>query len=56
MDAAESTLTDPTSGRPAFLRGWRLWAYVGGAFLLVLSFVFRGGKKAAVPSARLRVR
>jgi multidrug efflux system membrane fusion protein len=52
MDAAESPLTPHTSGRPAFLRGWRLWAILGGALLLVLFFVFRGGKKAAIPAGR----
>jgi multidrug efflux system membrane fusion protein len=52
MDAAESTLIDQTSGRPAFLRGGRLWAYVGGAFLLMLFFYFRSGKKAAIPAGR----
>jgi multidrug efflux system membrane fusion protein len=52
MDAAESTLIDQTSERPAFLRGWRLWAILGGAFLLVLFFFFRGGKKAVVPAGR----
>ncbi len=52
MDAVESPLTDPTSVRPPYLRGWRLWAILGGAFLLVLFFVFRGPKKAVVPVGR----
>ncbi len=45
MDSSETILTDQASGRPAIFRGWRLWAVVGGAFLLLLWFFFRGGKK-----------
>jgi multidrug efflux system membrane fusion protein len=45
MDASESILTDQVSGRPAILRGWRLWAIVGGASLLLLWLFFRGTKK-----------
>jgi membrane fusion protein, multidrug efflux system len=45
MDMTESAPLDQTSGRPAILRGWRLWAIVAGAALLVLWLFFRGGKK-----------
>lgn len=50
MDAAESPLTPDTSGRQTFLRSWGLWALLGGALLLLLFFVFRGGKQAAIPA------
>jgi multidrug efflux system membrane fusion protein len=52
MDPAESPLTPHASGRPAFLRGWRLWAILGGVFLLLLVLYLRSGKKAAVPAGR----
>ncbi len=55
MDASESILpTDRASGRPAIFQGWRLWAIVGGAALLLLWLFFRGGKKdaAANPAGR----
>ena len=50
MNPPESPLSDSQSGRPALLRGWRPWA-IAGATLLGLFFWFRGGKKAAAPSA-----
>jgi len=54
MDPSESTLIEQASGRPAFLRGWRLWAIFGGVVLLSLWFFFRGGKKdpGANPAGR----
>jgi multidrug efflux system membrane fusion protein len=54
MDTSEPTFTHPSSGRPAFLRGWRLWALVGGAFLMGLFLYARNGKKgpAANPAGR----
>ncbi len=50
MIAADTIPTE--SSRPAFLRGWRLWAILGGAFLLVLFFYFRSGKKPAANAVR----
>jgi multidrug efflux system membrane fusion protein len=47
MATPESTLTEPTSGRPAFLRGWRLGAVVGAALLFGLFLFARSGKKDA---------
>jgi multidrug efflux system membrane fusion protein len=53
MDTSESILPiDRASGRPAIFRGWRLWAIVGAASLLVLWLFFRGGKKAPAVTAR----
>jgi multidrug efflux system membrane fusion protein len=46
MDMTESAPIDQTSGRPAILRGWRVWAIAGAAALLLWLF-FRGGKKDA---------
>jgi multidrug efflux system membrane fusion protein len=46
MDTSESAPTDQTSDRSALLRGWRPWA-IGGALILGLFFLFRGGKKVA---------
>ena len=45
MDATESISADHASGRPLIFRGWRLWAIVGGASLLMLWFFVRGRKK-----------
>jgi len=45
MDPSESILIEQASDRPAFLRGWRLWAIVAGVVLLALWFFFRSGKK-----------
>lgn len=50
MNPSDTTLSDSPSGRPALLQGWRPWA-IAGATLLGLFFWFRGGKKAAAPSA-----
>ena len=54
MNVPDSPSSEPSSGRPAFLRGGRLWAIVGGAVLLVLFLVFRNGKKepTANPAGR----
>jgi multidrug efflux system membrane fusion protein len=54
MDASETPYSDQAAGRPALLRGWRLWAIVGGASLLGLFLYSRGGKKdpAAAPGGR----
>ena len=50
MDAPESTFTDQADRRPAFLHGWRLWAIVSAAVLLVLFLFFRNGKKDPTPN------
>ncbi|MBI1753887.1 MAG: MdtA/MuxA family multidrug efflux RND transporter periplasmic adaptor subunit [Acidobacteria bacterium] len=50
MNTLDNTLTEPLSGRPAFLRGWRAWAVGGAALLLVWFLFFRGGKKDAGPN------
>ena len=53
MNASDSISAESASTRPAFLRGWRLWAIVGVA-LLGLFLFFRSGKKgpAANPAGR----
>ncbi len=53
MDTSESALVDQAPGRPALLQGWRLWAIVGAAALLLWLF-FRGGKKDPAASAASR--
>ena len=45
MDTPVSPLSTPDSGRPALLRGWRLWALVGGVALVGIVLYARGGKK-----------
>jgi len=54
MDASDSTFIEPISTRPAFLRGWRLWAILGAGLLLGLFLFFRSGKKdsGANPAGR----
>ena len=48
MDATDPILShEAGAGRPAFLRGWRLWAILGGAAALALVLFGRGGKKDA---------
>ena len=53
MSASDSISTDSSTSLPAFLRGWRLWAILGGAALLGFLF-FRNGKKdtGANPAGR----
>jgi len=50
MDASEPTLITQAANRPAILRGWRLWAILGGAAVLGIILFTRGGKKDAVVS------
>jgi multidrug efflux system membrane fusion protein len=45
MDMTESAPIDQTSGRPAILRGWRVWAMAAAAAALLLWLFLRGGKK-----------
>ncbi len=53
MDTPVSPLSTPDSDRPALLRGWRLWAIVGGVALVGLVLFARGGKKdVAAPGGR----
>lgn len=54
MNAPDAISAESASTRPAFLRGWRLWAMAGGALLLGLFLFFRSGKKgpAANPAGR----
>ena len=54
MNPADSLPADSESTRPAFLRGWRPWAILGGASLLGLFLFTRTGRKdaAANPAGR----
>ena len=47
MCIRDSTSPETGSGRPSFLRGWRLWILLGGALLLGLVLYARGGRKDA---------
>jgi len=47
MNANEPSNLEPLAGRPAFLRGWRLWALAGAALLLLWFLFFRGARKEA---------
>jgi len=49
MDTPEPLSLEQTSSRPAFLRGWRLWAIVGASALGLVLYA-RGGKKIAGPN------
>lgn len=53
MDATDPILSSTTgAGRPALLRGWRLWALLAAAAAIALALLARGGKKgAAAPPA-----
>ncbi len=46
MDATDPILSlESGAGRPALLRGWRLWAILGTAAAIALVILARGGKK-----------
>ena len=48
MDANDPIQTpEAGAGRPALVRGWRLWALLAAAALLALALFGRGGKKEA---------
>jgi multidrug efflux system membrane fusion protein len=46
MNAPELPPSESESARPAFLRGWRLWAILGSASVLGILLFARGGAKA----------
>lgn len=54
MNASGSISAESASTRPAFLRGWGLWAIIGGVLLLGVFLYFRDGKKdpATNPAGR----
>lgn len=53
MSVSDLSSSESAPGRPAVLRGWRPWV-IGGATVLLLGFLFRGGKKdgAVNPAGR----